>query len=143
MAALGIAAAQLAPVAAGRGSPAPIRPPVPPKAARGPHTAFASLKQVDAGVLSVGYAEDGPADGPVVLASARLAIRHLADYVDVAPLLAAAGYRVLDTLSARLRLHAFPLPIRRGTASRRRCLSTPWLFLDALKVEKAIVVGYD
>jgi hypothetical protein len=34
--------------------------PTPPS----PHTSFAALKQIDAGVLNVGYAEDGPADAP-------------------------------------------------------------------------------
>jgi len=38
--------------------------PTPPAAQASPHTSFASLKQVDAGVLNVGYAEDGPPDGP-------------------------------------------------------------------------------
>jgi len=32
----------------------------------GTHTSFGSLKQIDAGVLKVGYAEAGPADGPPV-----------------------------------------------------------------------------
>ena len=58
------------------------------------HTSFASLKQVDAGVLRMGYAEDGPADGPVAI------LLHgwpydIHSYVDVAPLLASAGYRVI------------------------------------------------
>jgi hypothetical protein len=33
----------------------------------GTHTSFASMKQIDAGVLSVGYAEAGPAEGPAVI----------------------------------------------------------------------------
>ena len=55
---------------------------------------FRSLKQIDAGVLNVGYAEDGPANGPAVI------LLHgwpydIHTYVDVAPLLAAKGYRVI------------------------------------------------
>ena len=55
---------------------------------------FGPLKQIDAGVLNVGYAEAGPADGPPVI------LLHgwpydIHTYVDVAPLLAAAGYRVI------------------------------------------------
>ena len=51
-------------------------------------------KQIDAGLLNVGYAEAGPADGPVVL------LLHgwpydIYSFVDVAPLLASAGYRVI------------------------------------------------
>jgi nitrous oxide reductase len=38
-----------------------------PRIKPGTHTSFASLKQIDAGVLNVGYAEAGPADGPAVL----------------------------------------------------------------------------
>ena len=33
----------------------------------GTNTSFASLKQVDAGLLNVGYAEAGPANGPVAV----------------------------------------------------------------------------
>src|SRR6516225_2215347 len=60
----------------------------------GSHTSFPALKQVDVGLLNVGYAEDGPADGPPVI------LLHgwpydIHSYVDVAPLLAARGYRVL------------------------------------------------
>src|SRR3954465_9970153 len=55
-------------------------PPVQP----GTNTSFGPLKQIDAGVLNVGYAESGPADGPPVL------LLHgwpydIHTYVDVAP----------------------------------------------------------
>ena len=60
----------------------------------GTHTSFGALQQIDAGVLHVGYAEAGPADGPAVI------LLHgwpydIYSYVDVAPLLASAGYRVI------------------------------------------------
>ena len=60
----------------------------------GTHTSFGPLKQIDAGVLNVGYAEAGPADGPAVI------LLHgwpydIYSYVDVAPVLASAGYRVI------------------------------------------------
>ena len=60
----------------------------------GTNTSFGPLKQIDAGVLNVGYAEAGPADGPPVI------LLHgwpydIHSYVDVAPLLASAGYRVI------------------------------------------------
>src|SRR5476651_277982 len=69
-----------------RGDLAEIRP--------GTNTSFGALKQIDAGVLSVGYAEVGPADGPVVI------LLHgwpydIQSYVDVAPLLASVGYRAI------------------------------------------------
>src|SRR5271156_1607510 len=58
------------------------------------NTSFGPLKQIDAGVLNVGYAEAGPANGSAVL------LLHgwpydIYSFVDVAPLLASAGYRVL------------------------------------------------
>src|SRR3981081_604252 len=65
-----------------------------PKIKPGTNTSFGALKQIDAGVLNVGYAEAGPADGPAIL------LLHgwpydIHSYVDVAPLLASAGYRVI------------------------------------------------
>src|SRR5438045_1190649 len=61
---------------------------------RGTNTSFGPLKQIDAGLLNVGYAEDGPAHGPAVI------LLHgwpydIHSYVDVGPLLAAKGYRVI------------------------------------------------
>src|SRR5208283_4768385 len=60
----------------------------------GSNTSFASLKQIDAGVLNVGYAEAGPADGAAVI------LLHgwpydIYSFADVAPMLASAGYRVI------------------------------------------------
>ncbi len=60
----------------------------------GTNTSFGPLKQIDAGVLNVGYAEAGPSSGPpVVLLHGWPYDIHM--YVDVAPLLASAGYRVI------------------------------------------------
>src|ERR1700730_6531546 len=93
-AAMTIAAAQLgmigsAAAQSGKPNPPPVRAIKP-----GTNTSFGSLKQIDAGVLNVGYAEVGPANGPPVI------LLHgwpydIYSYVDVAPLLAAAGYRVI------------------------------------------------
>ena len=61
---------------------------------RGTNASFKSLKQINAGLLDVGYAEDGAADGPAVV------LLHgwpydIHSFVDVAPLLASKGYRVI------------------------------------------------
>jgi pimeloyl-ACP methyl ester carboxylesterase len=61
---------------------------------RGTSESFGALKRIDAGVLDVGYAEAGPADGRAVL------LLHgwpydIHSYVEVAPWLADAGYRVI------------------------------------------------
>src|SRR5277367_2267089 len=60
----------------------------------GGNTSFASLKQINAGALNVGYVEMGPADGkPVVLLHGWPYDIHA--FVDVAPILASAGHRVV------------------------------------------------
>src|SRR5215468_8933101 len=58
------------------------------------HTTFASLKQIDAGLLNVGYAEAGPANGPAVM------LLHgwpydIHSFAEVTPFLASKGYRVI------------------------------------------------
>jgi pimeloyl-ACP methyl ester carboxylesterase len=108
----------------------------------GTHTSFGPLKQVDAGVLNVSYAEAGPANGsPVILLHGWP--YDIYSYVDVAPLLAATGYRVI-------------LPYLRGYGTTRFLSSdTPRngqqsviavdviALMDALKIEKAIIAGFD
>src|SRR5205085_1632762 len=93
-AAMTLAAAQLGMIGSARAQSEPAKGIVAPAIKPGTHTSFAALKDIDAGVLKVGYAEDGPANGPVVI------LLHgwpydIHTYVDVAPLLAAAGYRVI------------------------------------------------
>jgi pimeloyl-ACP methyl ester carboxylesterase len=107
-----------------------------------PNTSFGSLKQVDAGLLNVGYAEVGPVAGPVAI------LLHgwpydIYSFVDVAPLLARTGYRVI-------------VPYLRGYGTTR-FLSTETFrngqpsalavdviaLMDALGIEKAIVAGFD
>src|ERR1700733_1799147 len=108
----------------------------------GTSTSFGPLKQIDAGLLNVGYAEAGPADGPAVL------LLHgwpydIHSFVDAAPLLASAGYRVI-------------VPYLRGYGSTR-FLSSETVrngqqsvvaldiiaLMDALKIEKATLGGFD
>jgi hypothetical protein len=85
----------------------------------GTNTSFASLKQIEAGVLNVGYAELGASDAPVVI------LLHgwfydIHTYVDVAPLLAEAGYRVIFPFCAAMVRPAFSPPTHRAMVSRRR-----------------------
>jgi pimeloyl-ACP methyl ester carboxylesterase len=121
----------------GKAKPADL-PPIKP----GRNTSFGSLKQIDAGVLSVGYAEAGPTDGPAVI------LLHgwpydIHTYVDVTPLLASAGYRVI-------------VPYLRGYGTTR-FLSSETVrngqqsavavdiiaLMDALKIGKATIAGCD
>ena len=103
---------------------------------------FEQLKQVDAGVLNVGYAEAGPAEGPAVI------LLHgwpydIHSFIDVTPLLTSAGYRVI-------------MPYLRGYGTTK-FLSNETLrngqqsviavdiinLMDALRIKKAILAGFD
>jgi pimeloyl-ACP methyl ester carboxylesterase len=93
-AAAALATAQLGAVTPANGQARATAPRQLPAIKPGTSTSFGTLRQVDAGVLNVGYAEAGPADGPAVI------LLHgwpydIHTYVDVAPLLASAGYRVI------------------------------------------------
>src|SRR5947209_19197329 len=60
----------------------------------GTNTSFGSVKQIEAGVLNVGYVEAGPPEGPAVV------LLHgwpydIYSFIDVTPWLALAGYRVI------------------------------------------------
>ena len=108
----------------------------------GTNTSFGPIKQINAGVLNVGYAEAGPADGPVAI------LLHgwpydIYSFVDVAPLLASAGYRVI-------------VPYLRGYGTTR-FLSNDTVrngqqsvvavdiiaLMDALKIQTAVLAGFD
>ena len=90
---MSIAAAQLV-LSGSADAQSVAKPAALPAVKPGSHTSFGPLKQIDAGLLNVGYAEAGPADGPAVI------LLHgwpydIYSFVDVAPMLAAAGYRVI------------------------------------------------
>ena len=108
----------------------------------GTNGSFASLKQIDAGLLSVGYAEAGPIDGPpIVLLHGWPYDIHT--YVDVAPLLASAGYRVIVPF---LRGYGTTRFLSRDTFRNGQpsALALDAIALmDALKIDKAIVAGCD
>jgi pimeloyl-ACP methyl ester carboxylesterase len=108
----------------------------------GTNTTFGQLQQINAGVLNVGYAEAGKSDGPVVM------LLHgwpydIHSYVDVAPRLSKAGYRVI-------------VPYLRGFGTTRFLSSETFrngqqsvvaldiiALMDALKIGKAILGGFD
>ncbi|MDM9624062.1 alpha/beta hydrolase [Rhizobium sp. S96] len=108
----------------------------------GNHTSFESLKQIAAGVLDIGYAEAGPADGQAVL------LLHgwpydIHSFVDVAPILAAAGYRVLVPYLRGYGTTRF-LSDKTPRNGQQSALAADMIaFLDALGIEQAIVAGYD
>jgi pimeloyl-ACP methyl ester carboxylesterase len=106
------------------------------------HAPFGPLKQIDAGLLNVGYAEAGPSTGPAVI------LLHgwpydIHSYVDVAPLLASKGNRVI-------------VPFLRGYGTTRFLSSETFrngqqsavaldivALMDALAIKQAILAGFD
>ncbi|MCC3773846.1 alpha/beta fold hydrolase [Streptomyces sp. UNOB3_S3] len=106
------------------------------------HTTFPRLKQVKAGVLDVGYAELGPAHGPVVICLHGWPY-DIHSYVDVAPLLAEEGYRVIVPY---LRGHGTTrfLSGRTFRNGQQSAIALDLIALmDALKIEKAVLAGFD
>ncbi|MET8947922.1 alpha/beta hydrolase [Streptomyces sp. NPDC004542] len=119
-------------------TPAPAVPAVTP----GTHTSFARLKQVRAGVLDVGYAEDGPGHGPVVICLHGWPY-DIHSYADVTPLLAARGYRVIVPF---LRGHGTTrfLSSRTFRNAQQSAIALDIIALmDALKIDKALLAGFD
>lgn len=103
---------------------------------------FGSLKQVDAGVLSVGYAEAGPSEGtPVILLHGWPYDIH--SYIDVMPLLSSSGYRVIvPYLRGYGTTHFLSDETFRNGQPSALALDTVML-MDALKIDKAILAGFD
>jgi len=107
-----------------------------------PNTSLGPLKQIDAGVLDVGYAEAGPSSGPTVI------LLHgwpydIHSFVEVTPRLASVGYRVI-------------IPYLRGYGTTSFLSSETFrngqpaaltldaiALMDALKIDSAIVAGFD
>ncbi|MCW8384580.1 alpha/beta fold hydrolase [Streptomyces justiciae] len=116
--------------------------PTVPTVAPGTHTQFPVIKQVKAGLLNVGYAELGPAHGPVVICLHGWPY-DIHSFVDVAPLLAAQGYRVLVPY---LRGHGSTRFLSRHTprtAEQSAIALDIIAFMDALKIHKAVLAGFD
>ncbi|MFI9381794.1 alpha/beta hydrolase [Kutzneria sp. NPDC052558] len=113
-----------------------------PAASAAGHTTFPSLKQIQAGPLDVGYAEAGPADGqPVFLLHGWPYDIHA--YVDVAPILAAAGYRVIVPFLRGYGATTFLYPDTVRNGQQAATASDLIALMDALHVDKAVLAGYD
>jgi hypothetical protein len=111
-------------------------PPVKP----GTNTSFSSIKQIDAGLLNVGYAEAGPADGPAVI------LLHgwpydIYSFVDVTPLLAAAGYHVIVPYLRGYGTTSFLSSATMRNAQQSAVGLDIIALMDALKIQKATVAG--
>ncbi|MFI7152987.1 alpha/beta fold hydrolase [Nonomuraea sp. NPDC050022] len=100
------------------------------------------LKQIKAGVLNIGYAEAGPAAGPAVILLHGFPY-DIQSFVEVAPLLAKEGYRVIVPY---LRGHGTTrfLSDRTFRNAQQSVIALDIIALmDALKIEKAILAGFD
>jgi pimeloyl-ACP methyl ester carboxylesterase len=106
------------------------------------NTSFSPLQQIDAGALSVGYAEAGPGDGPAVL------LLHgwpydIHSFVDVVPLLVAAGYRtIVPYVRGFGTTHFLSRDTVRNGQQAALALDTIAL-MDALAIDRAILAGFD
>src|SRR2546423_3891092 len=141
-AAMILATTQLSMTACGDAQASMAKPADQPTMKPGTNTSFGPLKQINAGLLNVGYAEAGPSDGPAVM------LLHgwpydIHSYVDVAPRLSKAGYRVI-------------VPYLRGYGTTRFLSSDTFrngqqsvvavdtiALMDALQIERAILAGFD
>lgn len=106
------------------------------------NTSFGPLKQIEAGVLTVGYADVGPADGPVVV------LLHgwpydIHSFLSVAPLLTAAGYRVIVPY---LRGYGTTQFLSRDTprnGQQSAVAADVIALMDALAIRQAVIGGFD
>lgn len=134
LAAMGLAAVGFASGAAPARAQGPIGRPLPP--------GFGPLKQIRAGALDIGYAEAGPRDGPAAI------LLHgwpydIHTYVEVAPLLAAAGYRVIIPY---LRGHGTTRFVTNDAPrnGQQSVFATDTIALmDALQIQQAVIAGCD
>jgi pimeloyl-ACP methyl ester carboxylesterase len=108
----------------------------------GTNNSFGPLKQIDAGVLNVGYAEAGPANGPAVL------LLHgwpydIYSFVGIAPALASAGYRVIVPFIRGYGTTHFlsDSTVRNGEPAAIAVDTIA--FMDALKIDKPVIGGFD
>jgi len=142
MTTMGFAAAELGIIASVKAQSGTTNPADASGIKPGTNTSFASLKRIDAGLLNVGYAEAGPAGGPAVI------LLHgwpydIYSFVDVAPLLAAAGYHVIVPYLRGYGTTSFlsSKTVRNGQPS---VVAVDIIALmDALKIKKAIIGGFD
>ncbi|MBF6079307.1 alpha/beta hydrolase [Nocardia beijingensis] len=141
--AAGLAATSLAACAPDRAAaPATAAPGADLRAGAGINTTLGPIKQIDAGVLNVGYAEFGSTTGqPVVLLHGWPYDPY--SYADVGPLLAAAGYRVIVPYLRGYGSTTFlsDRTVRNGqqTAIARDIVD----LMDALRIDRAVLGGFD
>ena len=106
------------------------------------NTSFGPLKQIEAGALNIGYAEAGPAQGRPVL------LLHgwpydIYSFVEVAPLLAAKGYRVIVPYMRGFGTTRFLSSDTVRNSQPAALASDAVALMDALKIDKAVIGAFD
>jgi len=141
-AAMTLAAAQIGMIGSAKAQSGENKPVSSSGVVPGAHTSLGTIKQINAGLLNVGYAEQGPENGPVVI------LLHgwpydIHSFVDVAPVLASAGYRVIVPHLRGYGTTSF----LSGTTVRNGQQSVVALdiiaLMDALHIQKAVIGGFD
>jgi pimeloyl-ACP methyl ester carboxylesterase len=141
-AAMAVAAARLGVASSAKAQSDRPQPARQPAKTSGASTSFGALKQVNAGLLNIGYAEAGPGNGPpVVLLHGWPYDIH--SFVDVAPALASAGYRVIVPHLRGYGTTRFlsPETVRNGQPA---VVALDIIaLLDALRIRKPVIAGFD
>ena len=107
-----------------------------------PAASFGALKQIDAGVLNIGYADVGPSGGRAVI------LLHgwpydIHSYVDVGPMLASAGYRVIVPYLRGYGTTRFLSGDTSRNGQQSALAADTVALMDALAIDTAIVAGFD
>jgi pimeloyl-ACP methyl ester carboxylesterase len=137
-----LAAARLGMIGSPRAPSAATNPSRATSGGPGQRASFGPLKQVDAGVLNVEYAEAGPGNGPPVI------LLHgwpydIHSFVDVSPLLASAGYRVIIPYLRGYGTTRFLSSETIRNAQPSALAADVIAMMDALKIEQATLAGFD
>lgn len=141
-AAVTVAAAQLGMIGSAAAQPGETKAARLPAIKPGTNTSFAAIKQIDAGVLNIGYADVGPPDARAVV------LLHgwpydIHSYVDVTPLLASAGYRVIVPHLRGYGTTRFLSPDTMRNGQQSAVAADIIALMDALKIRQATVAGCD
>ena len=136
---MAVAAAELGTIGYAEAQSGKVRQVGVPAIKRGTNTSFGPLKQIDAGVLNVGYGEAGAGNEPVVI------LLHgwpydIHTYVDVAPLLANAGYRVIVPYLRGYGTTRFLWGVTPRNGQQSAIAVDIIALMDALSIDKAVIL---
>jgi len=122
-------------------SPAPAVQSASATRASAPHP-LEPLRHVEAGVLDIGYYEAGPKDGPVVMLLHGFPY-DIHSYVDVAPMLAAQGCRVIVPYLRGYGPTRFRDAATLRSGEQAAIGADLMALMDGLAIQRAVFAGYD